>query len=269
MRFTQTHFAVSERRACRIVGANRTLVRYRSRGRRDDTKLRERLRTLALTRPRFGYRRLHILLRRDGLMINHKRVERLYREEGLAVGRRRRKRVARQDRGHPQPPRQPNEQWALDFVSDALKSGRRIRVLNVVDTCTREALAIIADTSIGGERVAHELERLVQQRGAPREIVLDNGPELRGKALDQWASGRGVTLRFIEPGKPVQNAVCESFNGRLRDECLNQHWFLNLHDARTILEGWRRDYNELRPHGALGYRTPEQVRQQLLTSEHS
>lgn len=193
MRFTQTHFAVSERRACRIVGANRTLVRYRSRGRRDDTNLRDRLRKLAQDRPRFGYRRLHILLRRDGLVINHKRVERLYREEGLAVGRRRRKRVARQDRGRPQPPRQPNEQWALDFVSDALKSGRRIRMLNVVDTCTREALAIIADTSLGGERVAHELERLVQQRGAPREIVLDNGPELRGKAVDQWASGRGVT----------------------------------------------------------------------------
>jgi len=269
VRFTQTHFAVSERRACRIVGANRTLVRYRSRGRRDDTNLRDRLRELAQDRPRFGYRRLHILLRRDGLVINHKRVERLYREEGLAVGRRRRKRVARQDRGRPQPPRHPNEQWALDFVSDALKSGRRIRVLNVVDTCTREALAIVADTSLGGERVAHELERLVQQRGAPREIVLDNGPELRSRILDQWAGGHGIALRFIDPGKPVQNAICESFNGRLRDECLNQHWFLNLHDARTILEGWRRDYNELRPHGALGHRTPEQVRRQFQTSEHS
>jgi len=211
-------------------------------------------------------RRLHVLLRREGLVVNHKRTERLYREEGLAVGRRIRKRVAHQDRGRPQPPRHPNEQWALDFVSDALGSGRRIRCLNVVDTGTREALAIVVDTSLGGERVAHELDTLVRHRGAPREIVLDNGPELRSKALDRWASGLGITLRFIAPGKPIQNATCESFNGRFRDECLNQHGFLSLSDAQTIIEDWRQDSNHQRPHGALGYHTPDAVRRQLLTS---
>lgn len=250
------------------MGAGRAAVRYRSRPRPDDRPIRDRLRHLAQERPRFGYRRLHELLRREGIAVNHKRTERLYREERLAVGRRARKRVARQGRGRPPAPQRPNEQWALDFVSDALKSGRRFRCLNVVDTCTREALAIVADTSLGGDRVALELERLVRERGKPNEIVLDNGPELRSTALDRWATGHGIALRFIDPGKPVQNAVCESFNGRLRDECLNQHWFLSLHDARTVLEGWRVDYNQVRPHGALGHRTPEAVRRQL-TAEHS
>ncbi len=268
MSFTQTHFQISERRACRIVGAGRAAVRYRPRTRRDDAALRARLRQLAGERPRFGYRRLQVLLRREGIVVNHKRTERLYREENLAVGRRTRKRVARQGRGRPQPPRQPNAQWALDFVSDALKSGRRFRCLNVVDTCTREALAIVADTSLGGDRVAQELERLVNKHGIPNEVVLDNGPELRSKALDQWASGHGIALRFIDPGNPIQNAFCESFNGRLRDECLDQHWFLSLADARTILEQWRQDYNQVRPHGALGYQTPAQVRRQF-TAEHS
>lgn len=264
MSFTQQQYPVSQRRACRLTGAGRTTVRYRPRNRRDDTTLRRRLRTLAQARPRFGQRRLHVLLRREGIVVNHKRTERLYREEGLTVGRRGRKRVARHGRGRAQAPHRPNEQWALDFVSDTLQSGRRIRCLNVVDTCTREALAIVVDTSLGGDRVADELERLVNQRGAPREIVLDNGPELRSRVLDHWASGHHVTLRFIDPGKPVQNAVCESFNGRLRDECLNQHVFLNLADARTILERWRRDYNEIRPHGALGNQTPEQVRRLVM-----
>jgi putative transposase len=259
-------YPVSERRACRVVGAGRTMVRYHARVRRDDTPLRTRLRELARRRPRFGVRRLHVLLRREGLVVNHKRTERLYREEALAVGRRIRKRVAHQDRGRPQPPRHPNEQWALDFVSDALGSGRRIRCLNVVDTGTREALAIVVDTSLGGERVAHELDTLVRHRGVPREIVLDNGPELRSKALDRWASGLGIALRFIAPGKPIQNATCESFNGRFRDECLNQHWFLGLVDAQTIIEDWRQDDNHQRPHGALGYQTPDAVRRQLLTS---
>lgn len=258
-------YPVSERRARRVVGAGRTMVRYRSRSRRDDTALRTRLRALARRRPRFGVRRLHVLLRREGLVVNHKRTARLYRDAGLAVGRRIRKRIARQDRGCPRPPRQPNEQWALDFVSDALESGRRIRCLNVVDTCTRAALAVVVDTSLGGERVAHELEQLVKQQGAPNEIVLDNGPELRSKALDRWASGHGIILRFIDPGKPVQNALCESFNGRFRDECLNQHWFLSLVDAKTIIEAGRQDYNQVRPHGALGYHTPDAVRRLLVT----
>ncbi len=222
--------------------------------------MRQRLRELAAERPRFGYRRLHALLRREGVAVNHKRVERLYRAEGLAVRKRARKRVARDGRGRPTRPTRPNEQWTLDFLGDALASGRRIRLLTVEDVFTREALAIEVDTSLPGVRVTQVLDRVVGQRGVPTEIVLDNGPELTGKALDRWASARGVRLRFIDPGKPVQNAFVESFHGRFRDECLNQHWFLSLADARRIVEAWREDYNRARPHSALGYRPPEEIR---------
>jgi putative transposase len=252
--------AVSERRACDLVGIGRSAVRYRRKPRSDEGVLRQRLRELAAERPRFGYRRLHALLRRAGVAVNHKRVERLYREEGLAVRRRKRQRVARTGRGRPTPPTGPNEQWPLDFLGDALAWGRRIRLLTVEDVFTREALAIEVDTSLPGGRVVHVLDRVVGQRGVPEEIVLDNGPELTGKALDRWAHERGVRLRFIDPGKPVQNAFVESFHGRLRDECLDQHWFLSLADARRIVEAWREDYNRARPHSGLGYRTPEEVR---------
>jgi putative transposase len=252
-------FGLSERRACRLVGIGRATLRYERR-RGEDEQLRRRLRELAAERPRFGYRRLHALLRREGVVVNHKRVERLYRAEGLAVRRRTRKRVARDGRGRPALPGRPNQQWGVDFVSDALAWGRRIRLFTVVDVFTREALAIEVDTSLPGARVVQVLERLAGERGAPNEIVLDNGPELAGKALDQWAYERGVRLRFIEPGKPVQNAFVESFHGRLRDECLDRHWFLGLGDARHTVEDWRQDYNRARPHSALGYRSPEEVR---------
>jgi putative transposase len=252
-------YGLSERRACRLVGIGRATLRYEPR-RGEDERLRRRLRELAAERPRFGYRRLHALLRREGVVVNHKRVERLYREEGLAVRRRTRKRVARDGRGRASLPGRPNQQWGIDFVSDALAWGRRIRLFTVVDVFTREALAIEVDTSLPGARVVQVLERLAAERGAPIEIVLDNGPELAGKALDQWAYERGVRLRFIEPGKPVQNAFVESFHGRLRDECLDRHWFLGLADARHTVEAWRRDYNRARPHSALGYRSPEEFR---------
>lgn len=261
MGWLQTRLGVSERRACALVGVGRSTVRYRPRPRNDDTALRRRLLALAAERPRFGYRRLHALLRREGVVANHKRIERLCRAEGLAVRRRGRKRTARADRGRPASPNRPNEQWALDFLSDALASGRRVRVLAVIDPYTREALALEVDTSLPGERVARVLERAVAQRGCPDEIVLDNGPELTGRALDEWAHRRGVRLRFIDPGKPAQNAFCESFNGRFRDECLDQHWFVGLADARRLIEAWRQDYNRARPHGSLGYRTPEEARQ--------
>ena len=257
----QAHYGLSERRACRLVGIGRSTLWYRSRPRPEEESLRRRLRELAAVRPRFGYRRLHVLLRREGVIVNHKRVERLYREEGLAVRRRRRKRVARDGRGRAAVPERPNQQWGIDFVSDALAWGRRIRLFTVVDIFTREALAIEVDTSLPGGRVVRVLERLVAEHGAPDEIVLDNGPELAGKALDQWAYERGVWLRFIEPGKPVQNAFVESFQGRLRDECLDRHWFVSLNDARHTIETWRQDYNQSRPHSALGYRPPEEFRQ--------
>ena len=254
------HYSVSERRACRLVGIGRSTLRYRQRARSDEPSLRQRLRELAAARPRFGYRRLHVLLRREGVIINHKRIERLYREEGLAVRRRTRKRVARDGRGRAALPTRPNQQWGIDFVSDTLAWGRRIRLFTVVDVFTREALAIEVDTSLPGGRVVRVLERLVLERGVPEEIVLDNGPELAGKALDQWAYERGVWLRFIEPGKPIQNAFVESFQGRLRDECLDRHWFLGLGDARHTVEAWRQDYNQARPHSALGYRPPAEFR---------
>jgi putative transposase len=252
----QGRFAVSERHACRVVGIGRSSRRYRPRS-RPDAALRQRLRELAAERRRFGYRRLHVLLRRAGLPVNHKRVYRLYREEGLLVRQRKRKRVAHGQRPTPLVLSGPDQQWSLDFLSDALAWGRKIRLLAVIDSYTREALAIEVDTSLPGRRVASVLSRVVAERGTPAELLMDNGPELTGKALDQWAYERGVQLRFIEPGKPVQNAWIESFNGRLRDECLNEHWFLNLADARQIIEAWRIDYNRHRPHSSLGYLPPE------------
>jgi putative transposase len=233
-------------------------VRYRPR-RSGDQELRERLRELAGERRRFGYRRLHIMLRREGHEVNHKRVYRLYREEGLTVRKRRRKRVSRADRVPLAAPTGPNQLWTSDFVHDALSWGRKIRMLTVEDAFTREALAIEVDTSLSGQRVVRVLGRLTEERGAlPDVIVLDNGPELTSKALDQWAYERGVRLHFIDPGKPQQNGFIESFNGKLRDECLNEHWFLSLADARRIIEAWRIDYNRNRPHSSLGNLTPEE-----------
>ena len=252
-------YAFSERRACRLVGIGRASARYRA-ARGDDAAVRARLRALAAERPRYGYRRLHALLRREGVAVNHKRVARLYGEEGLAVRRRSRKRLAREGRGPAPAPVAPNERWGLDFMSDALAGGRRLRLLCVLDLCTREALAIEVDVSLPGTRVVAVLERLATERGQPAELVLDNGPELTGRAPDGWAAERGVRLRFIAPGKPSQNGFVESFNGRFRDECLDQAWFTGLADARATVEGWRVDYNGRRPHSALGYRTPNEVR---------
>ena len=253
----ETH-GLSERRACGLVGITRSSHRYRHR-RRDDRELRERLHQLAYQRQRFGYRRLGALLRREGMLVNHKRIYRLYRAEGLVVRRRQRKRVASTSRAMPPAPRQANERWSLDFMADSLASGRPFRTINIVDDYTRECLAIEVDTSLPGTRVVRVLEALHRDRGTPPRIVLDNGPELTSQALDQWAAGHGLLLDFIEPGKPIQNAYIESFNGKFRDECLNQHWFGSLAEARAIIEAWRQDYNQQRPHSALGYATPQEV----------
>jgi putative transposase len=248
---------MSERHACRLIGLARSTKRYRERVESRDRELRARLRSAAEKRPRFGYRRLGALLRRDGVKVNHKRVYRLYREEGLALRRKRRKRLARgMGKPHPMPSRS-NERWSMDFVSDALATGRKIRALAVVDDYTRECLAIEVDTSLGGRRVRRVLEEVIRRRGRkPEAITVDNGPEFRGRAVAAWSNERGVRLDFIEPGKPVQNAIIESFNGRFREECLNTNWFVSLADARRKTTAWREDYNECRPHSALGYLAP-------------
>jgi putative transposase len=251
---------LSERRACGLVEVSRMTVRYTTR--RDDTALRARLRELAAARRRWGYRKLHVLLRREGMHVNHKRVERIYREEGLSVRTRKRKRAVSVARTPLLRPARPNEAWGLDFVSDALAWGRRLRALTVVDLYTREALAIEVDTSLSGVRVARVLDRVIAERGqAPEAIVMDNGPELTSRALDQWAYDRVVRLHFIDPGKPIQNCFVESFNGTLRHECLNDHWFTSVYDAREKIETWRQDYNTVRPHQSLGDLTPEQFRE--------
>jgi putative transposase len=247
----------SERRACQLLGLSRSSCRYQPR-RREEKALRERLRELAAERRRFGYRRLAVLLLREGWTVNWKRVYRVYRQEHLQVGRRPRKRGVSRQRLPLALPGGPNERWSMDFMMDSLATGRRFRTLNVVDDYTRECLRIEVDTSLGGERVARVLEQLRWQRGGPQVIVVDHGPEFTSQALDRWAYQRGVRLHFIDPGKPEQNAYVESFNGKFRDECLNEHWFADLKEAREKIEDWRQDYNQRRPHSALGYQTPEE-----------
>ena len=261
VQFAVEKLGLSERRACRALLANRSTVRYSSR-RLPDTALREQLKTLATQRRRFGYRRLAVLLSRtEGRPVNHKRVYRLYREEGLQVRRRKRKRVAWPRSQKAQVPTRPNQRWSMDFVHDATAGGRVFRTLNVVDDFTRECLAIEVDTSLPGLRVARVLNRLAIERGGlPQEIVVDNGPEFRGKPFNKWSERAGVKLRFIDPGKPVQNAFVESFNGRFRDECLNEHWFVNLEVARWLIARWRENYNEQRPHSAHKGMPPAQFR---------
>jgi len=251
--------ALSERRACRLAGLPFSTWQYKSVTRRDDA-LRRRIRDIAAERRRFGYRRVHILLLREGWAVNHKKVYRLYTDEGLQVRKRRRKRVSRAERCPLPEATGACQRWSLDFQFDALADGRRIKCLNIVDDFTKECPVIEVDTSIGGQRLVRILERLRQDYGLPGVITLDNGPEMTSKALDAWAYENGVTLNFIDPGKPMQNGYIESFNGRFRDECLNENWFTSLGDARRIIEAWRQDYNSNRPHSSLGYMTPSEFR---------
>lgn len=216
----------------------------------------EDLRQVAMERPRFGYRRLHVMLRRKGWTVNPKLVLRLVRENGWLVRRRQRKKLAAVPRVPAPQPTRPNEAWAMDFVFDGTAGGRTFRTLNVIDRFTRECLVIEVDTSITGQRVVAVLALLVARRGRPQNIRIDNGPEFISKALDAWAFANGVALHFIRPAKPTENGHIESFNGRLRDECLNANWFVDITDAREKIELWRRDYNEVRPHSSLGYLTP-------------
>lgn len=228
---------------------------YRS-CKRDRGELRVRLRDLAAVRVRYGYRRLHVLLRREGWKVNHKLVYRIYKEEGLEVRtKKRRKRVSALRVVLPAA-RMPKERWSMDFVSDSLHDGRRFRALTLVDHFSRESPAIEVGRSIPGSQVVAVLERLAMPTGLPKIITVDNGPEFTGRALDEWAHRTGIKLDYIRPGKPTDNAYIESFNGRFRQECLDQHWFSSLEDAKIKIEFWRIDYNVQRPHSSLGDQTP-------------
>jgi putative transposase len=254
----QEAHGISERRACGILGADRASVRYQPR-RGDDAPVRARLRALAAERRRFGYRRLGLLLKREGLMLNHKKLRRLYAEERLQVRRRGGRKRALGTRAPMVRPEGPNQRWSLDFVSDTLTDGRRFRVLCVVDDFTRECLALVADTSLSGKRVTRELDAIAVWRGYPAAVVSDNGTELTSSAVLVWSQDRRVGWHYIAPGKPQQNAFVESFNGKLRDECLNETLFGSVRQASLVLADWRRDYNEVRPHSGLGGRTPASI----------
>lgn len=244
-------FEVSQRRACQVIEADRTSVRYRS-VRPDDAGLRARLRELAAVRRRFGYRRLLLLLRREGVRVNHKKLRRLYREERLQVRRRGGRKRALGTRAPITMPQGPNQRWSLDFVSDTLTDSRRFRMLTVVDDFTRECLALVADTSLSGVRVGRELDAVIARRGKPETIVSDNGTEFTSMAILGWSQDTQIGWHYIAPGKPTQNAFIESFNGRLRDELLNETLFGSLDHAREALADWKDDYNTVRPHSAIG-----------------
>ena len=250
----RTKYVASERRVCGLMGI--AVASYHYRTSRSDELLRGQLVELAREKPRFGYRRLHVLLGRSGEHVNHKRVHRVYREAGLMLRRKKRKHCVRE--GRPLLVRtSANQEWALDFVHDAVECGRVIRVLSVVDAYTRECLALEVDTSFASRRVTRLLEARIAERGRPQAIRCDNGPEFTSRHFLAWAVERGIELIHIQPGKPTQNARVESFNGRLRDECLTVSWFQNLFEARRKIAAWRTEYNEERPHSSLGYKTPK------------
>ena len=251
----QALMSLSERRACNIVNADRKMVRYRSCC-PPDTELRGQLRELANERRRFGYRRLFVVLRRGGEPSGINRIYRLYKEEGLTVRKRKARRRAVGTRAPILVEAKANARWSLDFVHDQFANGRRFRILNIVDDVTRECLAAIPDTSISGRRVVRELTILIERRGKPGLIVSDNGTEFTSNAVLAWAQETNIIWHFIAPGKPMQNGFCESFNGRMRDELLNESLFKGLDHARNLLAGWVEDYNTQRPHSALGYIPP-------------
>jgi putative transposase len=263
VQFLRVGFGVSERRACRALGVNRSSYRYTSTA-KVQTALQMRIRDLAATRVRYGYRRLHVLLRREGWCVNYKRIYRLYRQEGLSLRLKTRKKRISAARVRQPVPTAPNQCWSMDFMSDSLYDGRRFRVLTLVDNMTRESPAIEVSSSFSGRAVAEVLERLAQSKGLPQVIQVDNGPEFVSKALDEWARRHQVTLAFSRPGTPTDNPFIEAFNGRFRQECLDQHWFASLDEARAIIAAWRKDYNTVRPHTALGNLTPAAYRDNQL-----
>lgn len=262
MDYLMKRHGLSQRSACRLLHIPRSTARYQS-TRPREVAIRGRLRELAHRYRRDGYQHLLVLLRREGFTLNHKKTCRLYREEGLLVRQRKRRRRAATGRLPLPVPSQLNQRGSLDFVSDQLMDGRRFRCLTIVDDCTRECRGILVDFSIGGQLVSRFLDQLIEQHGKPANTLTDNGTEFTSKAMYFWSEERNIPLNFIEPGKPSQNGFIESFNGRLRDECLNEMLFRNSEHARVVIETWREHYNQARPHSALGYLTPMEYRQQL------
>ena len=252
----ETH-GVSERRACDVLSVDRSSVRYKS-VRPDDEHLRVAMREVAAERRRFGYRRIHVMLERQGIIMNQKKLRRLYREEKLQVRKRGGRKRALGTRRPMVLPSCANERWSLDFLSDAFTDGRRFRVLAVVDDYSRECLALVADTSLSGLRLTRELDLIMTQRGKPRTIVSDNGTEMTSTAVLKWCQETGIEWHYIAPGKPQQNGFIESFNGSFRDECLNETLFSSLSQARQQIAEWKEDYNSQRPHSSLGNITPNE-----------
>ena len=253
----------SERRACVLVGVHRSLLRYSSH-KLDETELTNKIKEIAYEKKRFGYRRIHIILKRSGMKINHKKVYRIYRICGLKVLKRGGRKKALGTRKIELFVTKPNEKWAVDFVHDALSDGRKIRLLTIIDIFTRECLGIVVDTSLSGHRVIRALEQLIEQKGKPGGIMSDNGTEFTSNAVLKWCSEKQIGWHYIQPGKPQQNGYLESFNGKLRDECLNEHLFSTLTEAQILIERWRKDYNECRPHSTLDGRTPREVASHFL-----
>ncbi len=254
---------VSERRACSILSVDRSSVRYRS-TRPDDAELREAMKKVASERRRFGYRRIHVMLERQGIVMNQKKLRRLYREEKLQVRKRGGRKRALGTRKPMLLPSITNERWSLDFVSDAFTDGRRFRIFAVVDDYSRECLALVADTSLSGLRVTRELTELIRRRGQPKTIVSDNGTELTSMAVLKWCQETGIEWHYIQPGKPMQNGFVESFNGSFRDECLNETLFTSLDEARCKIKEWKDDYNQNRPHSSLGNLTPNEYARKMI-----
>ena len=259
---------VSQRRACDVLQFDRSSIRYKS-TRDDDNSVREAMKQVAADRRRFGYRRIHVMLQRQGIHINHKKLLRLYREEKLQVRKRGGRKRALGTRRPMLLPSRINERWSLDFVSDAFTDGRRLRVLAVIDDYSRECLALVADTSLSGMRVTREPNELIAKRGKPRTIVSDNGTELTSMAVLKWCQETGIEWHYIAPGKPMQNGFVESFNGSFRDECLNETLFSTLAEARTQITAWKEDYNTQRPHSSLGNLTPVEYSMKMILEKQA
>ena len=256
----------SERRACSLLGVHRSMVRYSS-TKENEELIAEQIKKIAYEKRRYGYRRIHIILKRTGKKINHKKVYRVYKKLGLKVLKRGGRKRALRIRKIEKPITRPNERWALDFVQDALWNGKKIRLLPVIDVFTRRCLGIVVDTALNGKKVIKALETLIADHGAPERILSDNGTEFTSNAVLKWCNDRKQGWEYIEPGKPYQNGNMESFNGRLRDECLNENWFTSLDHAKRLIENWRREYNEVRPHSSLKGRTPEEMIGQFIYIE--